>query len=255
MKDLFLPGLPVDKIVACYEAAPGDELKTKFKSAESSAALAANAFGLFLDPAYRLPPLPHCEFFGIPMAPVALAATVRFPWRGGRHPWLDALVETESALIGIESKRFEPFRAAKPPSLSEAYRRPVWGAAMTAFEGTCERLRSRQLQFAQLDAAQLVKHAFGLRSEVHRDGRRKGKTPVLLYLYAEPRKWPDGRVIAPEAHARHREEIARFADAVAGDEVLIRSCSYGDLLDGWRASGKERLRAHADAVEERFRPR
>lgn len=45
---------------------------------------------------------------------------MRFPWAGGRHPWLDAAVETERYLIGVESKRFEPFRDAKSVRLSDA---------------------------------------------------------------------------------------------------------------------------------------
>lgn len=42
------------------------------------------------------------------------------PWHGGRHPVLDRLVVTPSALIGIESSRFEPFRGGKAASLSGA---------------------------------------------------------------------------------------------------------------------------------------
>jgi hypothetical protein len=37
----------------------------------------------------------------------------RFPWSGGRHPWLDALAETPETIIGVESKRFEPYRDIK----------------------------------------------------------------------------------------------------------------------------------------------
>ena len=38
-----------------------------------------------------------------------------------RHPILDCLVETPSALIGIESKRFEPYRSKPASRLSDAY--------------------------------------------------------------------------------------------------------------------------------------
>ena len=55
--------------------------------------------------------------------------------KGGRHPWLDALVVTPSALIGIESKRFEPYRFAKSPgSFSDAFwerEERSWGGRMT----------------------------------------------------------------------------------------------------------------------------
>ena len=131
MDDLFLLGLPADLIRACYEAAPGNEIESgKFASPESSAALVANAFGAFLGRPQEMPPLLGTEALGWPATSVSLEAIVRFPWSGGRHPCLDVLVETETALIGIESKRYEPFRAKSAPDHSDAYWRPVWGDAM-----------------------------------------------------------------------------------------------------------------------------
>jgi len=86
----LLPGLPIDLIRAAYEAAPGDEIASgKFLSPESSSALAANAFGLFLDRPDALPTLPGCDDLGWPATSVRLEAMVRFPWAGGRHPaWM-----------------------------------------------------------------------------------------------------------------------------------------------------------------------
>ena len=72
-------------------------------------------------------------------------------------------------------------------------------------------LRSDAAGFRRLDAAQLVKHAFGLRSAAHRDAH-EGKIPVLVYLYAEPVSWPDGAAVPREAIVAHRAEIARFAE-------------------------------------------
>ena len=46
-------------------------------------------------------------------------------------------------------------------------------------------LRDHPESFAHLDAAQLFKHAFALRSEVHRRERRRPLRPILFYLYAE----------------------------------------------------------------------
>jgi hypothetical protein len=45
----LLPHLPIEAILAAFEKAGGDEIKSgKFESLESSAALAANTFGYFL---------------------------------------------------------------------------------------------------------------------------------------------------------------------------------------------------------------
>ena len=105
MGERFLPGVPGKQIEEIYNAAPGNEIaRGKFDSPESSAALAANTFGFFLNRPGDLPPLPGCEDVEWPTSSLHIEKEVRFPWRGGRHPWLDALVVTPAAVIGVESK-------------------------------------------------------------------------------------------------------------------------------------------------------
>ena len=185
---------------------------------------------------------------------MALEATVRFPWSGGRHPVLDCLIATFASLIDVESKRFEPFRAKRPASFSDAYWRPCWGSDMKGYESVRDRLREDGRLYDFIDAAQLVKHAFALRTESRRrGGRRRRLVPILFYLYAESRLWPtSGKPIRSEGRAGYREEIAYFAGAVEGDEVGFVSCSYSALLDGWMRRGSGRIRAHARAVRLRY---
>lgn len=255
MDNIFLPGLPIDRILAAYLAAPGNEIESgKFISPESSAALAANAFGLFLGRAADLPALPGCEDAGWPALSLQLEAVARFPWRGGRHPCLDALVETRAALIGIESKRYEPFRPKSESSLSDAYWRPVWGDSMAGYEHVRDALRDGSMTFTHLDAAQLVKHAFGLRTAVHRQNELRGKQPILFYLHAEPQRWPDGRAVPAAAIEAHRVEVAQFAECVAADEVIFCECSYANLLSRWEQAPDAEIRTHAAALRERFAP-
>ncbi len=252
--DVFLPGLPVNLIRAAYVAAPGHEIDSgKFLSPESSSALVANAFGLFLDRATLMPPLPRTQDFGWPAASVELEAIVRFPWSGGRHPCLDVLVVTRDALIGIESKRFEPFRHHDWEPMSDAYWRPEWGAQMLGYERLRDALRDNNKIFDRLDAAQLIKHAFGLRTAVHKDLKWAGKIPLLYYLYAEPARWPiENRSISPLDRIRHRAEIDAFSTQVKGSEVLFRYCSYCELLADWMGQADPLVRAHAAAIAERF---
>ncbi len=248
-RPVFLPGLPADLISAAYEAAPGNEIASgKMASPESSSALVANAFGYFLGRPQLLPALPGTGAAGWPASFLALEAIVRFPWAGGRHPCLDVLLATGAALIGVESKRYEPWRAHGAPSLSEAYGRPVWGERMAPYERVREQLATGQLHFQRLDAAQLVKHAFGLRTVVQPGGAHEGKVPVLFYLYAEPSGWPTGPAIAGEMIAMHREEVARFTALVADAEVAFAACTYAELLASWGASTDSGVRGHAAAV-------
>lgn len=243
----FLPDVPVDRILAALEAGDGEEINSgKLASAESSAALAVNAFGWFMDRPALLPPLPGLEALDWPARRVGIECKMRFPWRGGRSPNLDAAIETDTALIGIESKRFEPFRDAKRARFRETYWRPVWGEAMAPFEAVRDRLRDDPLMFKYLDAAQLVKHALGLSAQ----GRRTGKRPWLYYLFAEPAALK-GRVISDDEKRAHRDEIATFSTMVAGAEVEFAAASYRAWLSG---NMEKAASEHARRLLECFEP-
>jgi hypothetical protein len=138
----FLPGIPVSHVVTRLAKAGGKEIESgKLLSSESSAALAVNCFGWFIERPELLPPLIGLETAGVPEL-VDVEFCARFPWSGGRHPWLDAVVQTPTTLIGIESKRFEPFRDAKSVHLSDAYNLKVWGRNMKSYERMRDRIRS-----------------------------------------------------------------------------------------------------------------
>ncbi len=151
-------------------------------------------------------------------------AIVRFPWRGGRHLCLDVLIEIGGHLIGVESKRYEPFRAKAEKNLSQAYARDVWGERMNGYQSVLVSLREGA-PFNWLDAAQFVKHAFAFRTATQRPEWRS-KVRMLYYLYAEPKQCSDGRPISAHALAEHRAEIETFAARVNGDEVSFQACCY-----------------------------
>jgi hypothetical protein len=244
----LLPGVPAEHVLSRLRSAGGKEIESgKLASPESSAALAVNTFGWFVERPHLLPPLPGLYEIGMPTR-VDVEYCARFPWSGGRHPWLDAVVETATHLVGVESKRFEPYRDRKAVSLSPACDRPVWGEGMRPFEEARDALRSGELQFEYLDAAQLVKHAFGLVT----DARRRGLRPALLYLFAEPSELA-GRPIEQSTFDRHRAEIEQFAAGVEGAEVRFAASSYRDWLRGWPAAGAA-VAGHAANIVDRFRP-
>lgn len=187
MKDLqLLPGVPEDYVIRRLNLAPGNELsRGKFTSPDSSSALAVNAFGWFHQQPADLPPIPGTETTNWPALNVDVEHQARFPWTGSERPWLDAVVKTNTTLIGIESKRHEPFRDRHKAEFSPAYDRLVWGDEMGSFTRIRDSLRDRSITYKHLDATQLVKHAFGLVTE----SRRCRIAPLLVYLYAEPDRW------------------------------------------------------------------
>jgi len=243
----FLPGVPVKHVMERFAAAGGNEIGSgKFASPESSAALAVNSFGWFIERPTYFPPMPGVENLDL-VEMVDIEFTARFPWTGGRHPWLDAVVQTQSQLIGIESKRFEPFRDKKAVSLSSAYDRPVWGDNMGRYEGMRDHLRSGAVAFSHLDATQLVKHAFGLVTEA----RRRNRRAALFYIFAEP-KSREGKLIPTRDIDRHRQELTEFAAAVNGDDVTFHFASYREWISTWPDS--EKLQTHGRAILQAFSP-
>jgi hypothetical protein len=247
LADFLLPGVPLARVRALLEDAAGNELASgKFASPESSAALAVSCFGWFISRPSRFPSLSGIDINDT-VEMVDVEFTVRFPWVGGRHPWLDAVVQTPRMLIGVESKRFEPFRDKKTVSLSAAYDRPVWGSNMRRYEDMRDKLRSGATQFRHLDAAQLVKHAFGLVTEA----RRRNRKAVLYYMFAEPAA-RDGKAIPESDFARHRQEVVDFASAVDGDEVRFHAGSYRQWISTWPQD--DEIQANGRAILETFAP-
>lgn len=241
---LFLSGVPEDRVRAIFERAAGNEIASgKFANPQSSAALAANGFGWFLERPGELPASPPlADLSGRPVK-VGIECEMRFPWSGGRHPWLDAAVWTETHLIGVESKRYEPFRCAKPAELSEAYDRDVWGDGMTRWQAMRDLLRAEPRRYRHLDAAQLVKHALGIATQASREGLE----PVLLYLFAEP---GGGMEISDGDFLQHRREIEDLHAKVAGDWVRFAACSWR----GWLSTFSGAAADLARAVQEAFAP-
>ena len=253
MSPRFLPGVPEQDVLKAFSKAPGNEIgKGNFDNPESSASLAANSFGFFLNQPQIMPPLPLCEQEEWPAQTVRLEAELKFPWNGGRHPHLDCVVVTPSVLIGIESKRYEPFRSRKKPTLSKAYNRPCWGDRMKGYESIRDELLHNPPSYSRLDAAQLFKHAFALRTEVHRPGKHFGLRPILLYIHAEPDKFPNGRIVKKGQQRDHQKEIETFADNVTSDEVIFINCTYKSLLDSWARSENNSVHDHSLAVKVKF---
>jgi hypothetical protein len=243
----LLDHLPKAAILAAYEKSPGRELDGKSDSPESSAALVANAFGYFVDRPAELPPLPGLASVSRPPSKVQLEANVRFPWAGGTHPWLDVLIDSDTHTVGVESKRYEPYRGRHDPAFSDAYARDVWSESMSPYLRVMEALKSGTLDLHALDATQLVKHALALSTQCLKSGRR----PVLYYLFADPDHWPDGRPVPPAARALHAEHLAVFAHQVAGAHVEFAWSTYPQVLASWAGTSPS-LTAHVEAVRERF---
>ena len=107
-------------------------------------------------------------------------------------------------------------------------------------------ISSGATQFDTLDAVQLVKHAYGIRTQA----TKRATGAVLVYLYSEPKAWQSGKLVDIARIARHRAEIVTFGKAVAGDAVVFIPLRWSDLLDQWAIVPG--LAEHVLAIRERF---
>lgn len=199
------------------ERAPRPTLPPRMRALHSSAALVANVFDYWTgrDTA------PLTLALGLGAEPATLAFEEPLPTGlEGDPPTADVLVRLAAGhVVAVESK-FTEWLVRKPRNkavLKTKYFPP--GKELWALHGLprcqrlAERLQAGAERFRFLHAAQLLKHALGLAMTAPHGFE-------LRYLYYD---WP-----AREA-AEHREELARFADAVA-PELAFRATTYQSLL-------------------------
>ena len=232
----FLPGVPADAVLAALARLPGLDLD----SPDSSAALVANTFGWFLNRPRLLLPFP-----GVPMGlpeTVELGVEMQLPMRSVRHPRLDAVVTTPTTLVGIVSKRYQPFRPAKATAFTEPFDSRDWGPGMARFGAMRQALATGRQTYRHLDAVSLVKQAYALRTQ----SVKRGRGAALVYLHAAPSHWANGKPVDPKAITRHQSEVTDFARAVKGDDVTFVALRWSDLLAQW--AKQPALAAHATAL-------
>ena len=236
-RDTLLPLVTTGDFEADLQAGDGNELQTKFRAAHSSSGLAVNCFAPFRNRTADLT-LPSLGPFD------ALQFERKCPTglRGGRAPNLDVLLSGPTRVVGIESKLTE-YLARHRAAFSSAYAEQIHDDRREqGYFREMLRLVDAPESYVWLDAAQLIKHAFGL-ARCFRD-----RHVTLLYLYWEPTN-PDA---APE-FAAHRQEIKTFAERVAGSTPEFRAMSYPELWRTWQDAGPATwLAQHLAALRERY---
>lgn len=229
----LIAGISPDLIEGDFRRGQGSELDSKFQAAHSSAALVVNTFGPFRNgrDAFTVP-----ELGSLILRQFERTFPTGVP--KGIPPHLDAEAIGPEGIVAIESKCLEYF-APKAAKFAPAYQfltecqKAPWFAEM-------ERLRDCPTHYRRLDAAQLIKHAFGL---IH----SAPGGAALLYLFWEPED-------AKRHHlfAEHRREIAQFAGRVAGGGPSFKAMSYPELWADWARSDTPKLRDHAEQLFARY---
>jgi hypothetical protein len=142
-------------------------------------------------------------------------------------------------VVAIESKLLEPL-TPHVADFSPAY--DAIKARGTAWFGEMKRLRAEPRRYRWLDAAQLVKHAFGIAHTF------PNKPATLLYLFWEP-----SNSGAHPFFEEHRKEVARFAKSIFGGGPELVSMSYPELWASWDAQPEPKwLQTHVGRLRARY---
>ena len=217
----------------------GNELDGKFRAVHSSSALAVNSFGPFKRQIADLKIL-DAEPFGSLHFERKCPTGLR-----GNAPNLDVFLEGDSGIIGIESKLTE-YLSRHRANFSTAYCEHIRDERRdTAWFTEMQRLMKEPESYDWLNAAQLIKHAFGLTNPKTETFR--GKSAILLYLYWEP--------LNPARYSEfseHRREIKKFAKRVCGSSPLFRAMSYQELWSSWGQAAPDWLMKHLDDLKSRY---
>ncbi len=236
-EDNLLGGLAIEVFEADLSAGAGQELTGKFLAVHSSSALAVNCFA-------------PIKAAGVPFSIGSNSKLLvegferRFPTGLARAqpPHLDVVASGANELVAIESKCVE-YLSPKQPVFSDRYESGIaderaagpWYAEMM-------RLRSGSgATYRWLDAAHLIKHAFGLALA------QPARLTTLVYIFWEPMDADFSPLFA-----EHRAEIAAFAERVAGGSPGFEAMSYPELWNAWDETGDPFLTRHVAALRARY---
>jgi hypothetical protein len=244
-RNLLLPLSPAAR--TAYESGAGSELAGaagkpgKMASLISSSALAFNFFGLFEQDAARRLALSRAMDLDDEILQVEFERKCP-TGRAGTPPHLDVVLHLGSRIIGVESKFTEWLvpKAPKTAIFDRQYlqrRNKLWeSAGLPRSQKMAEAIASGELQFAHVDALQLLKHALGLQACF-------GEKASLGYVYLER---------PGEVATAHVRELDTFTSAMA-TELAFRSWTYQEIIAALgRGPVDAPLDAHLKAFAERY---
>ena len=237
LADNLIDGVSTIQFMEDFVGGAGQELESKMRAAYSSSALAVNCFAR-----WRAAPA------GLRLAGQANFDRLQFEAKcptglqGGTPPHLDLLLTGPNQILAVESKCTEHL-TEHTAIFSDAYRKQITdGRRESGWFQEMETLRAQPHKYRFLDAAQLIKHYFGL-ARTYPD-----QDVTLLYLFWEPANAGDYSMFA-----EHRQETAVFQSAVAGSPVSFMAQSYPELWAEWSEDVEPSwLKAHLANLRARY---
>lgn len=230
-----LPGVSVEDFKTDLKKGSGNELLTKFLAVHSSSALAVNTFVPFKCPdnSSQLT-LAGVRGLSAPVFEKQLRTGL-----GGTPPNLDVFVESNTTVIGVESKCLE-YLTPKTAKFVNSYDQRDKLSVEDSWWDLLQELKNDPANSSHLDVAQLIKHYLGLR-KLYAGKRRI----ILMYLFWEPENWHEFNEFK-----KHRRAIDPFSRRIADSEVHFVAQSYPSLWAEWDDEGV--LPDHVAHLKERY---
>jgi hypothetical protein len=221
--------------------ADGTRLPPKLHSIYSSCGGALNLFG-----PWRLAPASLTLLDETGFAELRLEEELRiFP--GGKAPNLDCVVWDDTRILAVESKLCEHLAPGHTAEFRESYEREA-PFAHESWAALYDLLLREPDHFVYLDAAQLLRHYLGLRTQVEKCGDHARKRAKLTYLYWEPE---DAK--AHPACMTHRDEVAEIRQLASDPVIPFFALSHGELWKSWEGDDQPPwLREHVRLLRERY---
>lgn len=168
-------------------------------------------------------------------------------FRGGRAPNLDCVLWDDSRLVAIESKLCEHLAPGHSALFKDSYER-VAPFAHETWRALYELLKASPDHFVYLDAAQLVRHYFGIRAQLAAGRAHAGKRAWLVYCYWEP-----ADADAQPVSLAHRREVAELRALVTDPAVAFIAISHRELWAAWESRDSPPwLQRHIQLLRHRY---
>jgi hypothetical protein len=242
-------GLRPENIVA-YNKGGGSETKTithrpKMSALHSSSALVVNLFQYWQNQEINKTPLLIAlglvnDIDKVGVVEIKFEEKLQIKYVKFGTPNLDVMIKFEDQIIAIESKFTEPYidGSNKNSEMQDSYikKESLW-KEIPHIEKLANAIHAQNYQIEnceikesievlrktkRLDAAQLIKHILGLRTDDDKE-ILKNKEIILLYL------WYD--VPNSEEAKEHQEEIEAFASIAKADGINFHHITYQKVIN------------------------
>lgn len=213
-----------------------DLLEEYMRSVRSSAALTVNCFGPLMMARLSFSIGTHRE-----LHIEGIERRTRGGFEDAQEPHLDVIASGPSGLVVIDPTCID-YLAPKRPRATEGSQKPLAKApAPEPWTAEMLRVRDEKQRYRFLDAEHLIERALSLSRE------HPVRPATLVYLYWEPMDAD----LSPLFEA-HRQEIAEFAERVAGGSPRLEALSWFDLWNDWSETGDPLLQHQVAELRARY---